>query len=269
MESEREIFGVSGPVNLSGHNPPRYVIAFRGTINKPGSRSQDLKLDLHFICNCLHQCSRFHHGLEIAINIVLKEAGNGNNNNVWLAGHSLGSAIALLVGRDMVKMGFHLETYLFNPPFASPPIQQIKNEKLKDGIRIANSFLTAGIAVAVGHHISRNNYYQESDPFTVLSKWVPYLFVNPSDPICCEYIGYFEHRDKMVRIGGGKIGKLATQNSVLSLISGGQGSEPIHLIPSGYMTINLSPCQDFKQAHGIDQWWRTDIYCEFKLHQFK
>lgn len=42
--------------------------------------------------------------------------------------------------------------------------------------------------------------------------------MNPSDPICSEYIGYFEHREKMMAIGSWKLGKLAAQNAILSTI---------------------------------------------------
>ncbi|KAL7254295.1 hypothetical protein ACSBR1_008655 [Camellia fascicularis] len=76
---------------------------------------------------------------------------------------------------------------------------------------------------------------------------------------------------KMVKVGDGSLGRLATQNSIGSLLSGalGRDSEPAHLIPSAYLTINLSPSEDFKKAHGIHQWWTPNMQCQFKLHQFK
>lgn len=252
--------------NYSSHqNPPKYVIAFRGTINKPGSRSQDLKLDLQFIQNSLHQSSRFQLGFQAVQNLI-SEAGAAN---IWLAGHSLGSALALMVGRNMVKMGCHLETYLFNPPFTSLPFEKIKNEKLKHGARIVSSVITAGLAAAV--KLNGQNTKQDDDQFRVLSAWIPYLFVNPSDPICSEYIGYFAHREKMMTIVGGKVGRIAAQNSIASMISTARGKdcEAFHLLPSAYVTTNLSPSQDFKQAHGIHQWWRSDLHLDYKLHQYR
>ncbi|KAF3623335.1 GDSL esterase/lipase [Capsicum annuum] len=248
-------------------NPPKYVIAFRGTIAKKGNRSQDFKLDLRLIRNNLHNCSRFHIGFQAVQNIVQ----NHGASDIWLAGHSLGSSIALLIGRDMVKMGIHLEAYLFNPPFTSLPIEKItKNAKLKHGIRIAHSVLTAGLAGALNNH--KPKALHKSDSFTLLSSWVPYLFVNPSDPICAEYIGYFEHREKMVAIGAGEIGRIATQNSIRNIIANATGkdqTEPSHLIPSAFVTINLSPSPDFKRAHGIHQWWKPDIQCNYKMYQFR
>ncbi|KAI3458013.1 hypothetical protein Pfo_014676 [Paulownia fortunei] len=167
--------------NYAGQRPPQYVIAFRGTINKSSSRAEDLKLNLNCMINNLQDSRRFHIGMESARSIVSR-AGPGN---VWLTGHSIGSSTALLIGRNMAEnMGAHLETYLFNPPFTSPPIERIKNEKVKLGLRFANSVLTAGLAVAANG--GRTPKSQENDPFAVLSSWIPYLFLNQSDMICSE-----------------------------------------------------------------------------------
>ncbi|OIS96195.1 PREDICTED: GDSL esterase/lipase At4g10955-like [Nicotiana attenuata] len=247
-------------------NPPKYVIAFRGTIAKKDSRSQDYKLDFKVIRSNLHNSSRFH----IALQAVQSIVQNYGASDIWLAGHSLGSAIALTIARDMViKIGIHLGTYLFNPPFASLPIEKIKNEKVKHGIRFAHSVVKAGLAAAVKSQ--RPEPPHKSDDFTILSAWVPYLFVNPSDPICSEYVGYFEHREKMVAIGAGEIERIATQNSIRSIISTAieKESEPSHLLPSAFVTVNLSPSPDFKRAHGIHQWWKPDLQCNYKLYQFR
>lgn len=233
---------------------PKYVIAFRGTITKPDSLSRDLKLDLHFLQNCLHRTSRF----EIAMQAVRSVVSATGNSNIWLAGHSLGSAIAMLAGKNMAKMGVFLEAFLFNPPFFSAPIERIKDTKLKRGIRIVSSLITAGLAIAVKDHNERS---VSEDLFAKLSAWVPCLFVNPADHICSEYVGYFEHRKKMEEIGIGDIERLAMQHSFGDLLMSAMGreSEPLHLIPSANLTINLSPSPDFKRAHGIHQWWSPDL----------
>ncbi|KAG8381149.1 hypothetical protein BUALT_Bualt06G0092400 [Buddleja alternifolia] len=252
--------------NYPGQRPPHYVIAFRGTINKSGNRAEDFKLNLHCMINALQDSRRFHIGMESARDIVSR-VGPGN---VWLAGHSLGSSIALLIGRYMAKtMSAHLESYLLNPPFTSPPIERIKNEKVKLGLRFANSVVTAGLAMATGG--GHNSKAPENDPFTVLSSWIPYLFLNPGDMICSEYIGYFDHREKMESIGAGKIGRLATKHSIGSIVSGAtrKDYEAVHLIPSAYLTINSSPSQNFKEAHGIHQWWKQDLEFKYKLYQYK
>ncbi|XP_038987573.1 GDSL esterase/lipase At4g10955-like isoform X3 [Phoenix dactylifera] len=206
--------------NSSNGNAPKFVIAFRAVRN-------------------------------------LVSAGG---QNVWLAGHSLGSAITTLAGKNMAKTGINLRTFLFNPPFISAPLERIKEEKVKQGIRIAKSFITAGLAVAVRGH---DNSSEGS--FAMLASWVPNLFVNPADVICSEYIGYFEHRKTMEKIGAGHIEKLATQTSgrhmvrSLFLSEPGKESEPLRLLPSARLTRNLSPSPDFRQAHGIRQWWEPDL----------
>ncbi|KAK4485356.1 hypothetical protein RD792_007995 [Penstemon davidsonii] len=128
-----------------------YLIAFRGTINKPDNRAQDLKLDLHCIINNLQDSRRFKIGIESAQNVIAR-AGPGN---VLLAGHSLGSSIVLLIGRHRAKN------------------------------------------TAAAKRSGGDPKAQEIDPFIVLSSWIPYLFINPNDPICSEYVGYFEHMEKI------------------------------------------------------------------------
>ncbi|KAK4403670.1 GDSL esterase/lipase [Sesamum angolense] len=50
--------------SYSGQRPPQYVIAFRGTIKKPGNREQDFKLNLHFMLHNLNNSTRYQIGLE-------------------------------------------------------------------------------------------------------------------------------------------------------------------------------------------------------------
>ncbi|XP_044476270.1 GDSL esterase/lipase At4g10955-like [Mangifera indica] len=254
--------------NLSTAGTPRYVIAFRGTLTKPDSFMRDLELDLHVIQNGLHQTSRF----EIAMQAVRNMVASVGNSNVWLAGHSLGSAMAMLAGKTMAKTGVLLEAFLFNPPFLSAPIERIKNKKVKHGLRIAGSVITAGLALAVNAKKKQHNTRSAiEEPFTALSAWVPRLFVNPADHISSEYVGYFEHRKKMEEIGAGDIERLATQHSLGALFMNvmGKESQPLHLIASAILTVNATPSQDFKQAHGIHQWWKPDMHLQSKFYKYK
>ncbi|KAK3013975.1 hypothetical protein RJ639_008135 [Escallonia herrerae] len=268
---DSSIFGAIFEFNPSSSNciqgmdeSPRYVIAFRGTITKGDALSRDVQLDLHFLQNGLHRTSRF----EIAMRAVRNLVAAVGNSTIWLAGHSLGSAMAMLAGKHMAKIGLVLEAFLFNPPFFSPPIERIKDKKVKHGIRIASSLITAGLAVAVNssHHNNR-----AENPFVALSAWMPSLFVNPADHICSEYIGYFEHRKKMEEIGAGGIERLATQHSLGGLFMsaiGKHSEEPLHLIPSANLLINSTPSRDFKEAHGIHQWWRPDLHLDVKRYKY-
>jgi len=75
----------------------------------------------------------------------------------------------------------------------------------------------------------------------------------------------------MEEIGAGNIEKLATQTSLGCLLMGASGKEsdePLHLIPSASVTVNYTPARDFKEAHGIPQWWKPDLRLESKLYQY-
>ncbi|KAL2246068.1 UNVERIFIED_CONTAM: GDSL esterase/lipase [Sesamum indicum] len=227
---------------------PRYVIAFRGTITKGDAFSRDVEMDIHIIKNGLHQTSRF----ETAIQAVRHVVATFGSSNVWLAGHSLGAAMAMLAGKNMAKTGVFLEAFLFNPPFFSAPIERIKDKKVKHGIRFAGSVITAGLALAMKQNHQAN---RSGGAFVALSAWLPCLFVNRADHICSEYIGYFEHRKRMEEIGAGAVERLATQHSIGGLLLNAMGKpseEPLHLIPSASLTVNLTPVRDFKEAHGFE-----------------
>ncbi|KAF2291886.1 hypothetical protein GH714_035990 [Hevea brasiliensis] len=237
----------------SAQNAPRFVVAFRGTIKKRGSILRDFELDLLCPCNELHRSSRFQLAEQALRNIVALAGAT----NVWLAGHSSGSAIALLGGKKMTTMGIPIESYLFNPPLLSSPIERIKNQKLKHGIHFTSSMVKAGLAVALKGNRQRS---QLEDPFVALSTWLPYLFVNPADPICSKYIGFLCKRT-------GKFERLLAAGSKL-LGAPGRDSEPSHLIPSAYLTVNLSESPSFKQAHGIHQWWNPNLKFQSEQHKF-
>ncbi|KAK4742382.1 hypothetical protein SAY87_000383 [Trapa incisa] len=270
---DSSIFGAiyeynGSPTSPSGpqQNSPLYVIAFRGTVTRGDSISQDILLDLHIIQNKLHQASR----AEIATQAVRSIIAASDPSRVWLSGHSLGSAIAMITGKNMAKSGVFLESFLFNPPFVSAPIERINNPKIKHGIRFAGSLITAGLSLAVKGPPQSGT--RAVDPFSAMAAWVPNLFVNPRDHICAEYIGYFEHREKMEQIGARAIERLASQNSLGTLIMNARGNseaEAFHLIPSANLIVNMSPSSDFKAAHGIHQWWRLDIDLKSKLHLYR
>ncbi|XP_034711551.1 GDSL esterase/lipase At4g10955-like [Vitis riparia] len=117
-DKDSSIYGVvyefkhTNPNNLP-ECAPKCVIAFRGTILKSRSAKQDMKLNIKLLTAELHKDnSRFKPALD-AVKEVVQEAEPAN---IWLAGHSLGSAIAMLVGKSMAQEKY-LKTFLFNPPF--------------------------------------------------------------------------------------------------------------------------------------------------------
>ncbi|KAJ7959297.1 GDSL esterase/lipase [Quillaja saponaria] len=257
------VFELKSPALIKA---PKYVVAFRGTLTEPNTRSRDILLDLKCISNRLHKNSRFKRALDSIETLVDK----GGTANVWLAGHSLGSAIALRTGRKMTKRGYPLETYLFNCPFASAPLERIRYKKIQLGIHISSSIIKVG-AIRAYTYLKKPKKQEEDDPFVVLANWMPYLFVNPADPICSGYIGYFSHREKMEMIGASKIERLATKHTGVSLMSAailGRKSEPFHLLPSAELIINQGQSSNTCKPHGIAQWWDPKLNFHIIKYQY-
>lgn len=269
---DRSIFGAiyeyelkTSSSDCTSKGIPHYVIAFRGTLTSRDSVARDIELDLHIVRHGLHEATRS----RLAIQAVRDMVASSQNRNVWLAGHSLGAAMAMLAGKEMAVMGTFLESFLFNPPFISAPIERIKNEGVKHGIRVASSVVTAGLAFAMS--VKKPQQKNRSvETFSSLAKWVPNICVHPADHLCSEYIGYFEHREKMESLGVGQIEKLATQHSLggLLMTAMGKEAEPSHLLPSACLTINLASAPDYKKAHALQQWWQPESEVNFKTQAY-
>ncbi|CAO2823020.1 unnamed protein product [Amaranthus hypochondriacus] len=236
--------------NPSVVQPPMYVVAFRGTILKYKTAIRDCYMDGKIVLKGLNNSSRYKMAFQALEGILETE----DPKNVWLAGHSLGAAIALLTGKTLAIHGYPLETYLFNPPYASPSIEKIQNKLLRYGSRIAVGIVKTGLSIALNLTATHNNSSEDSnenDPFVTLCSWIPYLFVNPQDPICNDYSTYFEDRGKSMK---------NLKNSVLNMVVEALGRDgEVHLIPSANVTKNLKNIivkeDGLIAAHELCQWW--------------
>ncbi|VVB17397.1 unnamed protein product [Arabis nemorensis] len=245
--------------------PPRYVIAFRGTILTSQTWFSDARHDLRCIFDNLHHSPKFEHAMQAIHNMVVKY----RDTSVWLAGHSLGAGLAVLAGKTMARFGFFLEAYIFNPPISSIPLETlIKCKMLKGGIRFGGSLLKAVVAKIFK--------VQEDDLPMNIVRWTPYLYVNPADPICLEYIGYFKNKTFISKIGLSEIERTATRNPLRSLLVGKKktsspsefANEPLHFLTSAYMTVNKNVSHDIRKAHGLDQWRDPSFNGEYVFYQF-
>ncbi|KAF8027961.1 hypothetical protein BT93_E0776 [Corymbia citriodora subsp. variegata] len=242
---------------------PRFVVAFRGTLIKAKSTPRDMKLNAQIIMHKLHSSSR----CETAMQAVEKLVAAPVDSRIWLAGHSQGSAIALHVGKNMAKKRL-LESFLFNPPFVSAPLEKIKSWRMKLGLQLFTSVLR-GVVALVKHSRERRQQYARS--FAALSPWVPHLFVNKVDLVCSGYIGYFEFGNWMQQVGLGDLHKFARQYSVMSMLLSKKGTqaEPLHLIPSAKLTINSAPLECCVRAHGICEWWKQDLRPKSIVYEYE
>ncbi|KAG7556315.1 Alpha/Beta hydrolase fold [Arabidopsis suecica] len=233
--------------------PPRYVIAFRGTILESETWMTDVKHNLKFSFNTLHEGGRSLQAIRAIRDMVEKH----NHSAIWLAGHSLGAALVLLAGKTMTSFGFLLESYIFNPPISCIPLEQLPGgKKIKGVFQFTKTVVKATVAMVL-----TDLQVQEDDPKT--ASWIPYLYVNPADPICAGYIDYFKHKTFMSKIGASKIEKAGAGKSVRSLLMGKSSSsdlstEPLHLLPSADMIVNKNKPTKSMTAHGLHQWWEPD-----------
>ncbi|KAF3448718.1 hypothetical protein FNV43_RR09431 [Rhamnella rubrinervis] len=266
------IYEFEPPPSISNYTldgSPRCVIAFRGNLLKFPSITRDMELDIVFLQHGLHRTSRF----QIAMQAISERVAAVGDPNVWLVGHSLGSAIAMLAGKKLARTGTFLSCFLFNPPYDSLPIEIIPGEKVKRAFRKAKRTVKVGQALA-----TKKKKNQSDDPFEALSAWFPCLYVNPGDIFCCGYIGYFEDQENMqsildiLRCSG--MGRLATRIST-GLLMSAKGrdtepqTEPLHLIPSANLITNSAPSLDLFDAHGIHQWWSDDLQLQYKVYEYK
>lgn len=76
--------------NPSAESAPRYVVAFRGTVIDSEALVRDAQLNWRSLQNLLHKTSRFESCMEAVRNLV----SVASSSKIWLAGHSLGSALA-------------------------------------------------------------------------------------------------------------------------------------------------------------------------------
>lgn len=267
-ENDKSIFGAIFEYkgeSLPNIPLPQFVIAFRGTKLDSQTWLEDIKLDAKCLVNTTHNSSRLQHAINYVREMVTSRASGAS---VWLAGHSLGAAIALLAGKQMAKEGHFLGTHLFNPPFCSDFIASlIKNESVNFGIQ-----LTKNVVKLTASRFGKDHQHQEAQAngaFDALSNWVPHIFVHPDDLICSAYIHYFQNRKKMLEIGFGKVEKVAAMKTMRMVLGMDSSSEAMHLLPSAILTINKVEfhqdihglCGFNKEkefAHQLQQWWSPD-----------
>ncbi|KAJ0236265.1 Fungal lipase-like domain-containing protein [Hirschfeldia incana] len=238
--------------------PPSYVIAFRGTMLKFKTWFKDLKDGFLSLFNSLNNGSRCNRAIQ-----TIEKYTTDERASVWLAGHSLGAGIALLAGKTMAKRGSPLETYAFNPPHSSFPIEKLIDFGVFKGVfRFTESLFKGAIAVVLSDSL-------QHDPG--LAAWTPYVYVNPSDIVCAEYVGDLKHKNRMADIWLGKIESIGAGISIKSKLLGIEEGEPIQLLLSADITVNMNEptvaeadnvlkrlWYEFKEAHALAQWWEEN-----------
>ncbi|CAJ2634136.1 unnamed protein product [Trifolium pratense] len=242
---------------------PRAVLVLRGTLLKSPTMRRDIEDDLRFVAwESLKGSVRFKVALE-ALKSICDAYGSGN---VCIAGHSLGAGFALQIGKELAKQGIFVEAHLFNPPSVSLAMS-LKNigEKAEYVWSRVRSILPYGKeAQVVGKDAQVNNDGEKTtvagsktwmsrfsgsglkDASVVSTiKWIPHLYVNNSDYICCYYNDPNGTADKVVDKDNVS-GQVAAKLFVVS-----------------------KEKQKFLEAHGLEQWWSSDAELQQVIHNSK
>ncbi|XP_062009056.1 GDSL esterase/lipase At4g10955-like [Rosa rugosa] len=235
---------------------PRAVLALRGTLLKGPTMRRDIEDDLRFLAwESLKGSIRFKVALE-ALKTVAERYGS---SNVCIAGHSLGAGFALQVGKALAKEGMYVETHLFNPPSVSLAMS-FRNIGERAGFawKRFKSMLPMSSETQVNNEEDKaigfglKNWLSglKGPPGVGLGKWVPHLYVNNSDYICCSYTD-----------PDGIEGNNAGKENVGPSSTTGQVAAKLFVMSKGN--------QKFLEAHGLEQWWSDDLELQLALHNSK
>ncbi|KAK9093188.1 hypothetical protein Syun_028099 [Stephania yunnanensis] len=209
--------------------------------------------DLRFLAwESLKGSSRFGGAME-ALKSTVERCGS---SNVCIAGHSLGAGFALQVGKEMAKQGVFVETHLFNPPSVSLAMSlRSIGEKAGFAWRRFKSMIPSREAQAndeetLSASTQTNSYSKE------MKKWIPHLYVNNSDYICCNYNDSSEAADHKTSVTS-------------SNASGKENADPaIWQAPAKLFVLSKGK-QKFLEAHGLEQWWSDDLELQLAVNNSK
>ncbi|GFQ05880.1 GDSL esterase/lipase at4g10955 [Phtheirospermum japonicum] len=231
-------------VLLRPSGAPRSVLALRGTLLKGPTIRRDIEDDLRFLTwESLKGSVRF----GCALNALRSISEKYGSSNVCVAGHSLGAGFALQVGKALAKEAIFVEAHLFNPPSVS----------LASGFRTvgekAGSVWKRVRAMMSKEHENENEIRVEGVKLGS-KQWVPHLYVNNSDYICCYY-------NDLVENGAGGSDDGDKENAKPRGAHSGGGGAKLFVLSKGK--------QKFMEAHGLEQWWGDDLELQTAINNSK
>lgn len=232
-------------VLLRPSGAPKAVLVLRGTLLKSPTIRRDIEDDLRFLAwESLKGSVRFNSALK-ALKSISDKYGS---SNVCVAGHSLGAGFALQVGKSLAKDGVFVEAHLFNPPSVSLA-SSLRNMGEKAGImwKKVRSMLPSS------SETMDDDAVEEAKSSVKLGskQWVPHLYVNNSDYICC----YYTDSD-----GGGDSNGGEKEN-----VKPPETNSPC----SAKLFVFSKGKQKFLEAHGLEQWWSDDLELQMAVSNSK
>ncbi|XP_026384985.1 GDSL esterase/lipase At4g10955-like [Papaver somniferum] len=254
-ERDGSIFGAvlewDGFAATKPSGAPRVVLALRGTLLKRPTILRDIIDDLRLLAwESLEGSVRFSRALD-----VLKSSVDlFGSCNVCFAGHSLGAGFGFQVGKALlVKQGVSVDTYLFNPPSVSLAMT-LRKIIVKAGFVWKSfkwMFPFSGEA-QTNDGPSRDPGIRGLKTWKNIMKWVPRVYVNNNDYVCCYYTDP-EMKDNGASNSAGKENADSTRAKV--------AAAKIYVVSKGKQKIS--------EAHGLEQWWKDDLELQLVLKNSK
>ncbi|XP_024388410.1 GDSL esterase/lipase At4g10955 [Physcomitrium patens] len=240
----------------SHRNPraPELAIVLRGTIP---TRDLDLLADLRIGVESLNKSGRVLRTVELILQVVEKFRKEKPNGEICMAGHSLGAAIALIVGGFLYSThGINIDTHLFNPPLmtlvdvlsggAFPRPTAPANFEGADHVPELEVGFTQLKDALVGNQSAVHNEWEQ---FQKLQHWVPHFYLNPGDPFCYRYIEFYKP-GKRVRTPRDVI----SPQGVLSGLFTPNATYFKNVVPSADVHVSTWKKESLRLAHSLRQW---------------
>ncbi|GJM93643.1 hypothetical protein PR202_ga10217 [Eleusine coracana subsp. coracana] len=225
---------------------PAAVVALRGTLLRAPTALRDVADDLRFLAwDSLKGSVRFAGALAALRDAARRHGGNGNG--VCVAGHSLGAGFALQVGKALAKEGVLVECHVFNPPSVSLATS------LRGFAEMAGDVwgrVRAWLPYVGASAQAQAQAQQPAADQAQACKWMPHLYINTNDYICCYYTDSATGT-ATVTAGGGAAGD-------------GNGKTELAKI----VLVSKGPTK-FLDAHGLNQWWADDVELQVALNHSK
>ncbi|KQK09083.1 GDSL esterase/lipase At4g10955 [Brachypodium distachyon] len=232
---------------------PAAVVALRGTLLSAPTFRRDVVDDLRFLAwDSLKGSVRFA-GALAALRGAARRFGAGS---VCVGGHSLGAGFALQVGKALAKEGVFVECHVFNPPSVSLAMSlrgfaETAGElwgRVRAWIPYAGG---GGTQQAAADADGGESEAKASLARAGMGKWLPHLYINTNDYICC-YYSDAASGTATVAVGGG---------------GGGNGGSKAAGV-ARMLVVSKGPSK-FLAAHGLEQWWADDVELQVALNHSK
>jgi len=257
---------------LAGYAPfrpagaPAAVVALRGTLLSGATFRRDVVDDLRFLAwDSLKGSVRFA-GALAALRSAARRHGAGS---VCVGGHSLGAGFALQVGKALAKEGVLVECHVFNPPSVSlaTSLRGFAETAGEVWGRVRSWLPYVGSAPAAAAAAAATPAAADAKEVTLegagTAKWLPHLYINTNDYICCYYTDAAAGTATVTARGGGGGGG-GSGSSKAAGGDGGMGKPGL----ARMLTVSKGPTS-FLDAHGLQQWWADDVELQVALNHSK